>query len=184
MNYSSWSIQDQRYFVNLKRTSLSKSGTNFAPIQNVQYFGVKMDHEIQFMVHLEFRQNIKMLVVPTNNNSDQKYFVHLKRTLLSKSGTNFAPIQNVQYFDDHQLQFNLYLSILSLSFYTLAIVMQGCYMEVVILILPLTVPSQSCLYAFSVLISLHVLSFFVNVFITLIQQSTSELIVWECNTSI
>ena len=39
-----------------------------------------------------------MLAVPTNNMSDQKYFVHLIRTSLSKSGTNFGPIQNVQYF--------------------------------------------------------------------------------------
>ena len=45
------------------------------------------------MVHLE---NIKMLAVPTNDISDQKYFVHLIRTSLTKSGTNFAPIQNVQ----------------------------------------------------------------------------------------
>ena len=29
------------------------------------------------MVHLEFRENIKMLAVPTNDISDQKYFVHL-----------------------------------------------------------------------------------------------------------
>ena len=50
------------------------------------------------MVFLEFRENIKMLAVPTNDISDQKYFVHLIRTSLSKSGTNFRPIRNVQYF--------------------------------------------------------------------------------------
>ena len=49
------------------------------------------------MVFLEFRENIKMLAVPTNNISDENYFVHLRRTLLSKSGTNFRPIQSVQY---------------------------------------------------------------------------------------
>ena len=50
------------------------------------------------MVFFEFREDIKMLAVPTNDISDQKYFVHLIRTSLSKSGTNFGPIQNVQYF--------------------------------------------------------------------------------------
>ena len=58
------------------------------------------------MVRLEFRENIKMLAVPTNDISDQIYFVHLIRTSLSKSGTNFAPIQNVQNFGekmDHEL---------------------------------------------------------------------------------
>ena len=49
------------------------------------------------MVRLE---NIKMLAVPTNDISDQKYFVHLIRTSLSNSGTNFGPIQNVQYFGE------------------------------------------------------------------------------------
>ena len=39
-----------------------------------------------------------MLAVPTNDVSDQKYFVHLIRTSLSKSGTNFEQIRNVQYF--------------------------------------------------------------------------------------
>ena len=50
------------------------------------------------MVCLEFRENIKMLAVPTNDISEQKYFVHLIRTSLSKSETNFGPIQIVQYF--------------------------------------------------------------------------------------
>ena len=50
------------------------------------------------MVFFEFREDIKMLAVPTNNISDQKYFVHLIRTSLSKSGTNFGQIRNVQYF--------------------------------------------------------------------------------------
>ena len=45
------------------------------------------------MVRLEFRENIKMLAVPINDISDQKYFVLLIRTSLSKSGTNFGPIQ-------------------------------------------------------------------------------------------
>ena len=40
------------------------------------------------MVHLEFQEKIKMLAVPTNDVSDQKYFVHLIRTSLSNSGTN------------------------------------------------------------------------------------------------
>ena len=58
------------------------------------------------MVRLEFLENIKMLAVPTNDISDQKYFVHLIRTSLSKSGTNFGPIRNVEYFGlktDHEL---------------------------------------------------------------------------------
>ena len=58
------------------------------------------------MVRLDFRENTKMVTVPTNNISDQKYFVHLIRTSLSKSGTNFGAIPNVQYFDvktDHEL---------------------------------------------------------------------------------
>ena len=44
-----------------------------------------------------------MLALPTNDVSDQKYFVHLIRT---KSGTNFGPIRNIQYFGvktDHEL---------------------------------------------------------------------------------
>ena len=58
------------------------------------------------MVRLEFRENIKMLLVPTNDISDQIYFVHIIRTSLTKSGRNFGPIQNVQYFSvkmDHEL---------------------------------------------------------------------------------
>ena len=55
---------------------------------------------INFMVRLEFKENIKMLAVPTNDISDQKYFVHLIRTSLSKSGTNFLPIGSVQYFGE------------------------------------------------------------------------------------
>ena len=54
----------------------------------------------------EFQENIKIFAVPTNDISDQKYFVHLIRTSLSKSGTNFGPIRNVQYFGvktDHEL---------------------------------------------------------------------------------
>ena len=50
------------------------------------------------MVRLEFRENIKMLTVVTNDISDQKYFIHLIRTSLTKSGKNFRPIQNIEYF--------------------------------------------------------------------------------------
>ena len=53
-----------------------------------------------------FQENIKMLTVPTNNISAEKYFVHQIRTSLTKSGRNFGPIQNVQYFGlktDHEL---------------------------------------------------------------------------------
>ena len=63
-------VSEPKYFVHLIRTSLSKSGTNFEPIRNVQYFGLKTGHEL-----LEFRENIKMLAVPKNNISHQKYFV-------------------------------------------------------------------------------------------------------------
>ena len=60
-----------------------------------------MDPELlQFMVCLVFRENIKMLAVPTNDISDQKYFVHLIRTSLTKSGTNFEPIRSFQYFGE------------------------------------------------------------------------------------
>ena len=46
-----------------------------------------------------------MLTVAINDISDQEYFVHLIRTSLTKSGTNFGPIRNV-YFGlkmDHEL---------------------------------------------------------------------------------
>ena len=39
-----------------------------------------------------------MLTVAINDISDQEYCVHLIRTSLSKSRTNFKPIQNVEYF--------------------------------------------------------------------------------------
>ena len=66
----------------------------------------KRTHELYSSVRLEFRENIKMLAVPTNNISDQKYFVHLIRTSLTKSGTNFAPIRNVQYFGENFMEFH------------------------------------------------------------------------------
>ena len=47
-------ISDQKYFVHLIRTSLSKSGRNFEPIRNVQYFGEKTNHEL-YIVHGSFR---------------------------------------------------------------------------------------------------------------------------------
>ena len=47
-------ISDQKYFVHLIRTSLTKSGTNFGPIRNVQYFGLKTNHEL-YIVHGFFR---------------------------------------------------------------------------------------------------------------------------------
>ena len=69
-------IFDQKYFIHLIRTSLTKSGKNFGPIRNIQYFGIKTDPEL-YMVRLEFRENIKMLTVPTNDISAEKYFIHL-----------------------------------------------------------------------------------------------------------
>ena len=47
-------ISDHKYFVHLIRASLTKSGTNFVPIRNVQYFGLKTDHEL-YIVHGPFR---------------------------------------------------------------------------------------------------------------------------------
>ena len=50
--------------------------------------------------------NIKMLTLATNDVSEQKYFVHLIRTSLSISGTNFGPIRNIEYLGlktDHEL---------------------------------------------------------------------------------
>ena len=50
------------------------------------------------MVRLEFRENIKMLTVATNDISDQKYFIQRIRTSLTRSGKNFGPIRNIEYF--------------------------------------------------------------------------------------
>ena len=45
-------------------------------------------------------ENVKMLAVLTNDISDQKYFIHLIRTSLTKSGKKFEPIRNIQYFSN------------------------------------------------------------------------------------
>ena len=41
------------------------------------------------MVRLEFRENTKMLVVPTNNIFDQKYCRNITRTSLCNSRNSF-----------------------------------------------------------------------------------------------
>ena len=44
------------------------------------------------MVRLDFRENTKMLTVPTNNIFDQKYFRNIIRTSLCNSRNSFGPI--------------------------------------------------------------------------------------------
>ena len=42
------------------------------------------------MVQLEFQENTKMVIVPTNNIFDQKYFRNITRTSLSNSRNSFG----------------------------------------------------------------------------------------------